>query len=271
MLGRRAGPARRARGFPPPRRRSAARHSASSRKRFRSTRRVTADRLRRAEDGAADRLAREGGLLEKLEHPVLRHVVCRADLLHDDVLLERQLLRVEQRIAYDVAEHIEAERHVLLQEPQSSRSCGRRSSRHSSRRRPPRPPRRSRARVRRLVPLKAMCSRRCEMPCSLGVSERAPAPTHSPRATLSRCGMRCDATVIPLERRVTSTPISRPTSTHAKPLTRSPARSPRGRSARRCNAPRPRGSSAPIREAPGALRSLPRPHRETSPDARSPS
>ena len=54
---------------------------------------VRADRFRRAEDGAADRLVRKGRLLEELEDPVLRHVVRGADLLQDDMLLERQLLR----------------------------------------------------------------------------------------------------------------------------------------------------------------------------------
>ena len=79
---------------------------------------VRADRFRRSEHGAANRLAGKRGLLEELEHPVLRHVVRGADLLQDHVLLERQLLRVEQRIADDVAEHVEAERQVALQEPQ---------------------------------------------------------------------------------------------------------------------------------------------------------
>ena len=34
------------------------------------------------------------------------------------MLLARQLIRVEQRIADDVAQHVEAERQVVLQEPQ---------------------------------------------------------------------------------------------------------------------------------------------------------
>ena len=82
------------------------------------SRRVRADRVRRAENGAADGLPGKGGLLEKVEHPVLGRIVRRADLLQDHVLLERQLVRIEQRIADDVAEDVEAERDVVLQEPE---------------------------------------------------------------------------------------------------------------------------------------------------------
>ncbi len=46
------------------------------------------------------------------------------------------------------------------------------------------------------------------MPCSLGVSERAPAPTHRPSATLSRCGMWWETTRMPFFSVESSTPIN---------------------------------------------------------------
>ena len=79
---------------------------------------MATDGFRRSEHGAADRLPGKGGLLEELEHPVFRHVLRGADLLQDDVLLEIEFLGVEQRIGDDVAEHVEAEREVALQEPE---------------------------------------------------------------------------------------------------------------------------------------------------------
>src|SRR5689334_22824794 len=42
---------------------------------------------RRAEDGAANRLTWEGGLLQPVPDEVVRRVLRRPDLLHDDVLL----------------------------------------------------------------------------------------------------------------------------------------------------------------------------------------
>ncbi len=59
--------------------------------------------------------------------------------------------------------------------------------------------------LRRLVPLNAMCSSRCEMPCSSGFSSRLPAPTQTPSEADSRCGMRSVTTDRPEGRRVTST------------------------------------------------------------------
>ena len=41
------------------------------------------------------------------------------------------------------------------------------------------------------VPLKAMCSMRCDRPCSCGRSWREPAPTQTPSVARARCcGMR---------------------------------------------------------------------------------
>src|SRR5690606_8795630 len=54
--------------------------------------------------------------------------------------------------------------------------------------------------LRELVPLKAMCSSRCEMPCSVLRSERAPALTQTPSEALSRCGMSSVRTTMPLSR-----------------------------------------------------------------------
>ncbi len=47
------------------------------------------------------------------------------------------------------------------------------------------------------MPLNAMCSSRCEMPCSLGFSSRPPTPVQTPRAAVSRCGMESVTTVRP--------------------------------------------------------------------------
>jgi hypothetical protein len=60
---------------------------------------------------------------------------------------------------------------------------------------------------RRVVPLKAMCSSRCEMPCSFGFSSRPPTPVHTPSAAVSRCGMVSVTTVRPEGSLVTSTLI----------------------------------------------------------------
>ena len=51
--------------------------------------------------------------------------------------------------------------------------------------------------LRVVVPWKAMCSRRCEMPCSSGFSSRPPTPAHTPSAAVSRCGMVSVTTVRP--------------------------------------------------------------------------
>ena len=61
-----------------------------------------------------------------------------------------------------------------------------------------------RARFCALVPLNAMCSSTCEMPCSTGSSQRVPAPTQMPSEALSSCGMASVTTVIPLSSLVIS-------------------------------------------------------------------
>ena len=47
------------------------------------------------------------------------------------------------------------------------------------------------------MPLNAMCSSRCEMPCSFGFSSRPPTPAQTPSAAVSRCGMVSVTTVRP--------------------------------------------------------------------------
>src|SRR5262245_27914158 len=59
--------------------------------------------------------------------------------------------------------------------------------------------------LRRLVPLNAICSSRCEIPCSSGFSLRLPEPIHTPREAVSRCGIRSVITDRPEGRRVIST------------------------------------------------------------------
>ena len=47
------------------------------------------------------------------------------------------------------------------------------------------------------MPLNAMCSSRCEMPCSLGFSSRPPTPAQTPSAAVSRWGILSVTTVRP--------------------------------------------------------------------------
>src|SRR5579885_2960464 len=62
--------------------------------------------------------------------------------------------------------------------------------------------------VRRRVPLKAICSRRCESPCSSIRSWREPAPTKTPSEAVSRCAIRSVTTFSPEGRVVISTLMS---------------------------------------------------------------
>ena len=64
---------------------------------------------------AADRLIRKGDGLQTVEDQVVGRVLDGADLLHDDVLLALQFLRIERRIGQDVGQDIERERHVGLE------------------------------------------------------------------------------------------------------------------------------------------------------------
>ena len=162
-----------------------------------------AHRLGRAEDRAADRLVRERDALEIFEDQVVGRVLGGADFLHDDVLLARELLRLEGRIGEDVGQHVERERHVGAQHARvigRALDAGRRIEIAADRldllgdlpRGAPR------------VPLNAMCSRKCEMPFSSGCSSRLPAPTHTPSEALCRCGIASVTTVSPEGSRVTS-------------------------------------------------------------------
>ena len=79
---------------------------------------VAADRLdrsRRAQHRPAERLAGQRGLLELVEDHVVGRVERLADLLQDDAALALQLVGIEYRIAQDVGDHLDTERHVLLQ------------------------------------------------------------------------------------------------------------------------------------------------------------
>ena len=57
-----------------------------------------------------------GGLGEQVEDAVVGRIERGADLLHDDVLLARQLLRIEGRVLQDVGQDIERQRHVVLED-----------------------------------------------------------------------------------------------------------------------------------------------------------
>jgi hypothetical protein len=86
-------------------------------------------RLRRAENGASDRLARIGGLGEEIVDAVLGRIERGADLLHDHVLLAGELGGIEDRVAQDVAEDVDGERDVVLEDAgivggRLDRGCG---------------------------------------------------------------------------------------------------------------------------------------------------
>ena len=76
---------------------------------------MAGDELGRAQDRAAERLAGEGGLLEQIEHQVVRRVLDLADLLHDDAALARELGLVERRVLQDVGQQVDRERQVVGQ------------------------------------------------------------------------------------------------------------------------------------------------------------
>ncbi len=151
----------------------------------------------RAEDRAADRLVGKGGFGELVEDHIIGRVVGRADFLQDDVFFALQFFVVEGRFRQDIRQDIDRKRHIVLQDAGIvGRGFGRcrgidfaadifdllgNLSRAD----------------RRAVPLKAMCSRRWAMPCSSAVSLREPDLIHTPRATLSRCGMFSVTTVNP--------------------------------------------------------------------------
>ncbi len=80
---------------------------------------VAADRLDRgrgAQHRAAERLARQRRLLELVEDDVVGRVERLADLLQDDAALALQLVGIEHRVAQDVDDHLDTQRHVLLQD-----------------------------------------------------------------------------------------------------------------------------------------------------------
>ena len=73
--------------------------------------------LRRAEDGAAERLVGKGFCLQVLEHQIVGRVGDGADLLDDDIVLAQQLLAIESRLRKNVGQHVERQRHVGLEYP----------------------------------------------------------------------------------------------------------------------------------------------------------
>ena len=69
---------------------------------------------------------------------------------------------------------------------------------------------------RRRVPLNAICSSRCDKPCSFVRSWRDPAPTKTPSEAVSRCAMRSVTMLRPEGKVVISTLMTRPCSTRAR-------------------------------------------------------
>ena len=75
----------------------------------------------RAEDRSPDRLPGICRLLQPVPDEIIRCVLGRTDLLHDDVLLAPELLGIERWVGEDVGQHVERERHVG---PQNARVIG---------------------------------------------------------------------------------------------------------------------------------------------------
>src|SRR6516162_6097499 len=122
-------------------------------------------RFRRAQDGTAERLVGKRDELQMLENEIIGRIGDCADLLYDDVLLAQQFLAIERRLGKDIGEHV----------------------------------------LRRRVPLKAICSRKWEMPCSSRCSSRLPEAIQTPSDAVSRCGIASVTTLMPDFRVVTST------------------------------------------------------------------
>ena len=106
--------------------------------------------------------------------------------------------------------------------------------------------------LRRAVPLKAMCSRKCDRPCSASISSRAPAATHTPSETVSSCGMVCETTRRPLASLVTSGVMARPRQARACGLRRSRQRRPRRWAAPRTVPDRHQGGKPWRQRRPGS-------------------
>lgn len=75
-----------------------------------------ADDLLGAEGGPAHRLVGIGGELEMVEHDIVRRVVRLADLLQDDAALALEFRRIEGGMAEDVADDVDTEGEILLQQ-----------------------------------------------------------------------------------------------------------------------------------------------------------
>ena len=164
-------------------------------------------RFGRAEDRAADRLVAEGRLGEAVEDDVVGRVVRGADLLQDHMLLALELVRVELGFGQDVGQDVDGQRHVVAQHA-GIKGGGFDAGRGVD----------LAADILDLggdlpgacaaaVPLNAICSSRCAMPCSSSRSLRAPDLTQMPSATDSMLGRVSVATVRPFDRRLTSTPM----------------------------------------------------------------
>ena len=76
-------------------------------------RRKGLDRLRRSENGTADRLVAVGGFGEFVEDDVVRRIVRGADLLKDHMLFALELAGVEFRFRQDVGKDVYRKRHVV--------------------------------------------------------------------------------------------------------------------------------------------------------------
>src|SRR6202007_1605373 len=71
-----------------------------------------AHRLRRAQDGAAERLIGKSDRLQVLENEIVGRVRDGADLLNDYVLFPQELLAITGRAREDIGDHPRRPRHV---------------------------------------------------------------------------------------------------------------------------------------------------------------
>ncbi len=73
--------------------------------------------FRRPKDGAPERLPRIGLFLQPVKDHIIRRIQRLTDLLEDHAALHLDLIWVQHRIAQDIGNHIQPQRHIVFQHP----------------------------------------------------------------------------------------------------------------------------------------------------------
>ena len=68
------------------------------------------------QDGAAQRLFREGGFLQMIEHDVIRRVARFAELLQHDFLFANDIVCIKARAGNEIGDQIDAQRQIARQQ-----------------------------------------------------------------------------------------------------------------------------------------------------------